>query len=109
MSSSSPPAWPNRSLTGEPASGHRASEPLDVLALDALDPSLAERRGDVDALHRLAVLLVGEVGKALDPVFAGAMSGSDPVLKLRWSAQRACDARSVGRERQAGEAALVFP
>jgi hypothetical protein len=66
-SSSSRPAWPNRSLAAERASEHRACEPLDVLALDAY-PSLAERRGVVDALHRFAVLLVGEVGKSLDPV-----------------------------------------
>jgi hypothetical protein len=43
---------------GEPALQHRARKTLDVLPRDAVDATLADRRRDVHALHRFAVLLV---------------------------------------------------
>jgi hypothetical protein len=43
-------------LGRESALEHCARQPLNVLSLDGVDAPLAERRRDVDALHRLAVL-----------------------------------------------------
>jgi hypothetical protein len=35
---------------------------LDVVTRDVVDPARTHRRRDVDALHRLAVLLIGRPG-----------------------------------------------
>lgn len=43
-------------LRCEPTLELRACEPFDVWSRDAVHPTLADGRRDVDALHRLAVL-----------------------------------------------------
>jgi hypothetical protein len=47
-------------LRCQAAAQHRATEALDILTRDGLDPALAERRRDVDPLHRLGVLSIRE-------------------------------------------------
>jgi hypothetical protein len=48
-----------RTVVGrEPPAKHRAAQPPNVLSRDRVDSSAAERRRDLHAVHRLAVLQV---------------------------------------------------